>query len=78
MAAAQLAALKQEPQDLSTPAGPSTDHLALEQRILALCSEYPKGITDEILMTDQPNISAELRMKALQRLLSQVPTNTAV
>ncbi len=80
MAAVQLVAtLKQEPPDLSTPTptpnpslGPSSDHLALEKRILMLCAEHPKGITDEILMTDQPHVPAELRMKALQQLLSQV------
>ncbi|XP_064382241.1 DNA-directed RNA polymerase III subunit RPC6-like isoform X2 [Halichondria panicea] len=70
MAAAQLAALKQEPPDLSEP-GPSSDYLVLEEKILALCAEHPKGITDEMLANDQPNVHTELRMKALQRLLSQ-------
>ena len=72
MAAAQLVALKQEPPDLSAP-GPSSDHLALEERILALCAQYPKGITDEMITTDQPHVHTERRMNALQRLLSQVP-----
>ena len=43
----------------------------LDERILNLCSQYPKGITDDIIMQDQPQINTEQRMKALQRLLSQ-------
>lgn len=66
-----MTSVKQEPPDLSTP-GPSVDHLALEERILALCSKHLKGITDEMLTGDQPHVPAELRMKAFQRLLSQV------
>ena len=42
----------------------------LEERILELCAEHPKGITDEIITRDQPLISGEARMRALQRLLS--------
>lgn len=44
----------------------------LDERILNLCSQYPKGITDDIITLDQPLINTEQRMKALQRLLSQV------
>lgn len=44
----------------------------LEERILRLCSECPKGITDEMISRDQPSLDIERRVKALQRLLSQV------
>ena len=44
----------------------------LDERILNLCSQNPKGITDDIIMADQPQINTEQRMNALQRLLSQV------
>ena len=79
MAVAQLAALKEEPPDPSElNPGPSTsnpDHfdlVNLEQRILTLCAENPKGITNEMITRDQPHVHVERRMNALQRLLSQV------
>ena len=43
----------------------------LDERILNLCSQNPKGISDDIITADQPQINTEQRMKALQRLLSQ-------
>ena len=43
----------------------------LDERILNLCLQYPKGITDDIITQDQPQINTEQRLKALQRLLSQ-------
>ena len=58
--------------------GPSTGHviprdpLGLEERILTLCAQNAKGITDDIIVQDQPTIDGEKRMRALQRLLSQV------
>ena len=51
---------------------PAADPVNLEERILQLCSEHPKGITDEMIRTDQPAIDTAKRMKALQRLLSMV------
>lgn len=57
--------------------GPSTGHviprdpLGLEERILTLCAQNAKGITDDIIVQDQPTIDGEKRMRALQRLLSQ-------
>lgn len=77
MAVAQLAAMKEEPPDPSdmNPGPSNPDHfdsVNLEQRILALCAENPKGITNEMIMKDQPHILVERRMTALQRLLSQV------
>ena len=44
----------------------------LEERILQLCEESSKGITDTVIMMDQPHLDAEKIVKALQRLLSQV------
>ena len=87
MAVAQLA-LKQEAQSpppsslpppssmITTPPGDPghtpRDPLGLEERILTLCALNSKGITDDIIVQDQPTIDAEKRMRALQRLLSQV------
>lgn len=48
------------------------DFVDLEERILQLCAGTPKGITDEAISRDQPLLDTERRMKALQRLLSQV------
>ncbi len=43
----------------------------LEERILQLCAESPKGITEDVIKCDQPLVDTARRMKALQRLLSQ-------
>ena len=83
-----LLALKQEAQSpppsslpptssmITTPPGDPghtpRDPLGLEVRILTLCALNSKGITDYIIVQDQPTIDAEKRMRALQRLLSQV------
>ena len=84
MAVAQFASMKQEPPDpdslpppvfpplLQTQSSEPVDPVDLEERILALCANNPKGITDEILTQDQPLIDTAKRLKALQRLLSQV------
>lgn len=54
------------------PVEPKPVHpVELDERILNLCLQYPKGITDDIITQDQPQINTEQRMKALQRLLSQ-------
>ena len=83
MAVAEVA-MKQEaqspppsPHPPTFPTPPSTSHtprdaLGLEERILTLCAQNSKGITDDIIVQDQPSIDAEKRMRALQRLLSQV------
>lgn len=83
MAVAHLA-LKQEAQSPPPPppspdntspgtssSGPGRDAIGLEERILTLCSLNSKGITDDIIVQDQPSIDAEKRLRALQRLLSQ-------
>lgn len=51
---------------------PLTDPVNLEDRILELCTASAKGITDDMIVKDQPSISSEKRLKALQRLLSMV------
>ena len=56
----------------------SVNFVNLEERILQLCSDSPKGITDEIITQDQPLVDTERRLKALQRLLSQVLTRPCV
>jgi len=65
--------IKQEPPDPAPSHSPRepVDPLLLGERILTLCSENPKGITDEIITNDQPFFVAEKRVAALQRLLSQ-------
>ncbi len=77
MAVAQLA-MKQEAETPPPPSFPpssapdTADPLGLEERILTLCSQHAKGITDDVIVKDQPSIDAEKRRTALQRLLSQV------
>ena len=62
------------PPSFPGPSGHVTprDPLGLEERILTLCAQNVKGITDDIIVQDQPTIDGEKRMRALQRLLSQV------
>ena len=73
---AELVAVKQEMPDIPGPSHYPTPHevdpVYLEERILTLCGENPKGITDDVIIQDQPLIDTERRLKALQRLLSQV------
>lgn len=72
-------AVKQEASCKATPTdhalmAESVDFVNLEERILQLCSESPKGITDGVIAQDQPLVDTERRVAALQRLLSQVYT----
>lgn len=74
MAVAQIA-IKQEVfsgDDEEATGVATADPVNLEERILQLCAEHPKGITDEMIVADQPAIDTVKRMKALQRLLSMV------
>ena len=74
MAVAEIA-IKQEILSVeaeNSEAIPAADPVNLEERILHLCAKYPKGITDQMIVTDQPAIDTVKRMKALQRLLSMV------
>ena len=48
------------------------DPVDLEDIIMRLCRDNPKGITDNLLQAECPGISVEQRLKALQRLLSIV------
>ncbi len=55
------------------PAPEPGNFVDLEERILQLCSQSLKGISDDVISQDQPLLDTERRRKALQRLLSQVP-----
>ena len=44
----------------------------IEARIIELCQEFPKGVSDKILQNDMPNLDAAIRVKAVNRLLSLV------
>lgn len=54
-------AVKEEPFDASD----------LEARIILLCQQNPKGITDEVIQNDRPSVTPQQRVMALNRLLSQ-------
>lgn len=58
--------------DVTTVKPEPVDPVDLEDTILRLCRDNPKGITDNLLQAECPGISVEQRMKALQRLLSRV------
>ena len=63
-----IAAVKPEP----------VDPVDLEDTIMRLCRDNPKGITDNLLQAECPGISVEQRLKALQRLLSIVNYSNVV
>ena len=44
----------------------------LEERVVELCKANPKGITDQLISQDMPNISPQQRVSAINRLLSMV------
>lgn len=58
--------------DITTVKPEPVDPVDLEDTILRLCRDNPKGITDNLLQSECPGISVEQRVKALQRLLSMV------
>lgn len=45
--------------------------LEIESRIIALCQDHPKGITDVVIQNDMPHIEVKQRVMAMNRLLSQ-------
>ncbi len=47
-------------------------------RILELCVQIPKGITDQVIQNDMPELDAQQRVMAINRLLSQVKKNKGV
>lgn len=54
------AQVKQEP----------VDAVELESRIIELCRQIPKGITDQVIQNDLPQFDAQQRVMAINRLLS--------
>jgi len=47
-----------------------------EAKVLELCKENPKGITDTIIQDNLPNITPQQRVKGINRLLSTVRIGT--
>ncbi|ELT94539.1 hypothetical protein CAPTEDRAFT_19562 [Capitella teleta] len=58
--AAQEIQIKREPME----------EAELDNRIIELCSEIPKGITDAVIQNDMPQFSPQERVMAINRLLS--------
>lgn len=50
----------------------AVDAVDLEERVAQLCKENPKGITDQMISQDMPNIPPPQRVTAINRLLSMV------
>ena len=44
----------------------------LESKLLKLCQDNPKGITDATIQQNMPSIPAQQRVMAINRLLSTV------
>lgn len=50
----------------------SIEAVDLESKILALCQENAKGITDVVIQQSMPDVPAQQRVMAINRLLSTV------
>lgn len=50
----------------------AVDAVEFEERVVQLCKENPKGITDQLISQDMPNIPPQQRVTAINRLLSMV------
>ncbi|XP_020618954.1 DNA-directed RNA polymerase III subunit RPC6-like [Orbicella faveolata] len=48
----------------------AVDAVDLEERVVELCKANPKGITDQLISQDMPNIPPQQRVTAINRLLS--------
>ena len=55
----------------------AVDAVDLEARVVQLCKENPKGITDQIISQGMPNIPPQQRVTAINRLLSMVSHSIA-
>lgn len=69
--------IKQEKDSDDPQPGPSSaseeglDETEVEARIMELLRQFPKGITDKIMINDMPNVSAAARAGLINKLLSQ-------
>ena len=50
----------------------AVDAVDLEERVVQLCKDNPKGISDQLITQDMPNIPPQQRVTAINRLLSMV------
>lgn len=59
--------------DVDTPPEEDSTRTAvdLESRIMKLCETYPKGLPDKVLQSEIPNVEAQQRVMAINRLLSR-------
>ena len=71
MAVADIAAITVKEEEAACAAA-QPDPVDLEERILELCASHSKGVTEEVITDDQPNMTKDKIVKALQRLLSMV------
>ena len=64
--------IKQE-KDAEPVAGTSGPNASeIEKRIIELCQEFPKGITDKVLQNDMPNLDTKMRVSVINKLLTSV------
>lgn len=50
----------------------AVEAIGLEDRIIQLCEENPRGISDATIVKDQPSVDVGRRAAAINRLLSTV------
>ena len=48
------------------------DYVDFEAKVIELCKESPKGITDSSIQEHLPNVTPQQRVKGINRLLSTV------
>ena len=71
MAVADIAAITVK-EELADDGANQPDPLDLEGRIVELCTDHEKGVTEDMITADQPTMTKDKIMTALQRLLSMV------
>ena len=47
----------------------NVDVVEIENRIKALCQQFPHGITDQVIQNDMPHLVPQQRAMALNRLV---------
>ena len=50
--------------------GIKTEADDISERILALCRDFPRGLSDKVLQNDMPDIDPKIRAGAINQLLN--------
>ena len=57
-------------EDLAATGAVKTESEDICERILSLCKDFPRGLSDKVLQNDMPNIDPKIRAGAINQLLN--------